>query len=118
MGEIGKLYNLSKLREMLNGDENAVITMIKKFIKTTPMFLSELNKYTKEGDYESAKKMLYNVNFSLDILGITTLRDELKHIEQMTTDKNKSAELNDLISKLNIICDKVLLQLEDYLHEN
>jgi len=118
MEGLGKLYNLSKLRDMLDGDENAVITMIKKFIKTTPLFLSELNEYTKSGDFESAKKMLYNVNFSLDILGITSLRDELRHIEQYTTDKNKSEELRSLINKLNAICDKVLYQLEEYLHEN
>jgi hypothetical protein len=118
MEGMGKLYNLSKLREMLEGDENAVISMIKKFIKTTPMFLNELNDFTKQGDFESAKKMLYNVNFSLDILGITSLRDELRHIEQYTTDKNKSEELKALIKKLNNICDKVLSQLEEYLHEN
>ena len=118
MESLGKLYNLSKLREMLDGDENAVITMIKKFIKTTPMFLNELNENIKKGDNESAKKMLYNVNFSLDILGITTLRDELRHIEQYTEDKKQSSELSELISKLNNICDKVLAQLEDYLHEN
>ena len=118
MDGLGKLYNLAKLRDMMDGDENAVIAMIKKFIKTTPMFLTELNEFTKLGDYESAKKMLYNVNFSLDILGITSLRDELRHIEQYTEDKTKSEELRGLINKLNGICDKVLYQLEEYLHEN
>jgi hypothetical protein len=118
MPGLEKLYNLSKLREMLDGDEQAVIALVKKFIKTTPMFLTELSEFTSKGDYENAKKMLYNVNFSLDILGITTLRDELRNIEKFTTDKTKSQELRELIIKLNQICDRVLAQLEDYLHEN
>lgn len=118
MEGIGRLYNLNNLRNMLDGDEMAVIIMIKKFIKTTPLFLSELSKYTNEGDFESAKKMLYNVNFSLDILGITSLRDELKHIDKITTQKVMSKELKELIAKLDVICDRVLIQLEEYLHEN
>jgi hypothetical protein len=118
MESLEKLYNLAKLREMLDGDEVAVISMVKKFIKTTPLFLNELTEYTKKGDYEKARKMLYNVNFSLDILGITSLRDELKFIEQYTSDFTKSNELKDLIDKLEIICEKVFSQLEEYLHEN
>lgn len=118
MESLEKLYNLAKLREMLDGDEIAVISMVKKFIKTTPLFLFELTEYTRKGDYERARKMLYNVNFSLDILGITSLRDELRHIEQYTSDITKSDELKELIEKLGVICDKVLVQLEQYLHEN
>ena len=59
-----KLYDLTKLREMLDGNENAVNTMVKKFINSTTQFLAELNKYARTRDNLMVRKLLYNLNFS------------------------------------------------------
>lgn len=104
---VEKMYNLTKLREMLDGNEDAVMIMVNKFIKTIPVFLTELNDNIKAGDLERVKKVLYNINFSLDILGIHELKDELRFIEQITSDKSRHNELKLLMNKLNTTCNRV-----------
>ncbi len=113
-----KLYNLAKLREMLDGNDNAVSSMVNKFIKTIPQFLSELNIYVKNSDYERARKILYNVNFSMDILGITAYKEELRNIEEYTSDTSKSNELKQLAKKLNLTFKEVVNQLQEDLQDD
>jgi hypothetical protein len=112
-----KLYNLAKLREMLDGNENAVVSMVDKFIKTIPQFIFELNDHIKNSDFEMARKILYNINFSLDILGITVYKNELRKIEEYTSNISKANELKQLTKKLNTTFKEVATQLKEDLKE-
>jgi hypothetical protein len=113
-----KLYDLAKLSEMLDANEIAVNTFVKKFINTTPHLLSDLNESSKKKNYPMIRKALYNINFSFEILGINALKNDFKNIELFTTDKSKFNELLKLINKINNLFDKVLKQLEDENFEN
>lgn len=109
-----KIYKLDKLKEMLFNDDKALDMMIKRFINTTNSSLEELNKALNEGNYRLAKRLLYNINLSLNILGIEEIHKDLQYIELIEKEILYKDELKKLINKTKNICNKLFNQLSNY----
>ena len=107
-----KFYDLTNLKEMLDGDKAAVKKMIKIFLDTTPNNLSELNNSYKSNDLDIVGKLAHKLKSSIDIFNITELKSEIRKIEKYAKDKINIDELPAHIGKLNSILSNVIKQVE------
>lgn len=116
MENTNKLFDLSTLREMLEGDNAVLNTMLIKFVEISPKLLAEINTSFENNDLEKVRKIAHDIKPTIDILNINELKAEIRLIEKNSADKDKREELRQLITKLNDIYTKVLNQIAQIIY--
>ena len=104
-------YNLQKLNEMSRGNMGFVQKMLHLFVDTTPQYLNEINTLFKENDIDGLKKVAHKMKPSIDNMGITAIRQEIRDIEHFDDD-GPQEELQVLVEKVNEILQEVVKQLK------
>ncbi len=107
-----KMYNLKKLSHMLNGNIQEQKRMIGMFLKITPNLLKELNENYEQENLEKVKTLAHKMKPSIDILGISSLTNEIRLIEKLAEEQKQSHELSSLISLLNKNMAKTIEQMQ------
>ena len=110
---IRALYDLKKLNEMSRGDHDFVIKMVNIFIDTTPTYLKQINSFYKEMDIISINKIAHKMKPSIEIMGITILRQDIRALEQYTLGNNVDNTLKILIDKVINVLSEVVSQLKE-----
>lgn len=108
-----KLFDLSTLSEMLDGDKAALNMMLTKFVELSPRLLEDINNSYNDKNFDKVKKIAHEMKPSIDILNIEELKTDIRLIEQSAVDSSKHEELRILISKLNNIYSQVLNEIGD-----
>lgn len=108
MNTSDKLYDLSTLQELLEGDEDALNMMLKKLVEISPKLLNEINNSFKKHELENVRKIAHEMKPSIDILNIYELKTDIRLIEKDALEKDKMEELRQLITRLNEIYTVVL----------
>ncbi|MBN3035167.1 MAG: Hpt domain-containing protein [Bacteroidales bacterium] len=112
-----RLYDLSNLDEMLGGDKDAKLQMIKIFLQATPESLSEMNKCFGKNDLEGISKLAHKLKSSIDIFCIMDIKQDIRRLENITRDQVNTDEVPDLIEKINTILHETFLQVASYKEE-
>jgi HPt (histidine-containing phosphotransfer) domain-containing protein len=108
MDYTNNLYDLSTLQDMLEGDEEALNMMLKKFVEVSPGLLKDINTSFKNNDLEKVRKIAHEIKPTIDILNINELKTDIRKIEKGSLDQDKIEELRQLITRLNEIYTVVL----------
>jgi len=86
-----KLYDLNMIRSVSGGDEAFIKKMILLFIETVPQNVKELVDATGNKNWEQVAKMAHKLKSTIDSMGIRSLHDQIRRIEQQA----KKAEQTD-----------------------
>ncbi|NJO03941.1 MAG: Hpt domain-containing protein [Bacteroidia bacterium] len=115
--DVPQLYDLSKLRKMVDNDQEMINKMIDMFLKNTPDLLNEMKAFWHKGEIERLSKLAHKLKSSINLMGISTLYDNIRSIEKFAAESNpeQQAQLPDLMKELNEIMEKVLVQIRQTL---
>lgn len=111
----GRLYDLSKLREMAGDDEAFVVRMVRMFLEQTPESLNNINQQYETGDLTQVRKLSHKMKPSIDFMGVESLKNEVRQIEAIADEGDPNNALPELLEKLNRIGLQVCIQLEQEL---
>ncbi len=110
--EVGKLYDLTSLKEISRGNEAFVKKMLHLFIEQVPAALSEINNSFEQSDFLAIKKAAHRIKPSIDSLGINSLKSVVRQIETLALENKHSEELTRLLQQFNSNLKKVITALK------
>ena len=96
-----KIVNLDYLNDMSDGDRNLILEMIELFISEVPGYLSLMNEYLNQKNWESLGKLAHKAKASASIMGMNDLADDLKKLEHQTREGTNSDEYPDQVQNIN-----------------
>jgi HPt (histidine-containing phosphotransfer) domain-containing protein len=105
-------YNLNHLRDLLDGDEEALRNMIRVFASSSPDILAELNRHFQTENWESLANTAHKLKSSIDLFDISELRASIREIESLAKAGSGSAAVQPLIDRLNVVMQLVFDDLE------
>ncbi len=77
------IYNLDKINEMAEGDEDFITSVISVFLEEVPEDLESLEKAISRKDYENIYKLAHKIKPNVDILGMEQTRAKALEIETL-----------------------------------
>lgn len=106
------LYDLSQLHELSSGNPEFVEKMVGMFLSLTPELIQRLNKGLQEKDYPEIKAAAHKMKPSIDMMGITSLSQKIRTLEQYAAAESHTAEIPGLIKETEEILSTVMTQLK------
>ncbi len=101
------IYSLDKLKEMADGDEDFVLSVITVFLEEVPQDLEDLEKAIEAGDYENVYQLAHKIKPNVDLLGMEQTRAIALEIETL----GKSADNKDQIETKFPVLKQDILQV-------
>jgi|GEM_PF-244382 len=108
-----KYINLSGLKELSHGDEGFIQKMLQLFTDQATQTLTEIRNAYANNQMEQVKKIAHRIKPSIDTLGITALKDDIRDIEKNADIYGQSEKLFQLIEKVEIILANVLDEIKN-----
>jgi len=107
--EEGALYDLSKLYEISRGNEGFVKKMLTLFCQQGPATVKQISESYNRLDFDKIKADAHRLKPSIDNLGISRLRNEIREIEKLAIDRERSPRFEYLVNYL----EKTVLEVTD-----
>ncbi len=108
-----KLYNLEQIELMSGGNTEFVEKMVHLFIDLTPELMNRIKTGLIEGNYEEIKSASHKMKPSIDMMGIVSLKNEIRNIERMAMEHADIMTMKNAVTFLSETLSKVLEQLRD-----
>lgn len=110
------IYNLDKINEMADGDQDFINSVISVFLEEVPQDLSDLEKAIGNSDYENVYKLAHKIKPNVDLLGMEQARATALEIETMGKNADKSARIEQLFPLLKKDIQQVITELKNDFH--
>ncbi|MEX0314475.1 MAG: Hpt domain-containing protein [Allomuricauda sp.] len=101
------IYNLDKVNEMAEGDQDFITSVVSVFLEEVPMDLESLEKAIEARDYENVYKLAHKIKPNVDLLGMEQTRATALEIETL----GKTTTSIDEIEKKFPLLKKDVLQV-------
>lgn len=76
-----RLYDLTALREMVSGNTDFVLTLVKIFIDTVPANSSELLQASHEGNWDMVSKLAHKLKSTVDMMRMSQITQDIRTLE-------------------------------------
>lgn len=86
-------YNLAKVYEISDNDNEFVLQIANLFITDIPEDLTQVKEGIEEKDYQKAYSFAHKIKPTLDLLGMTVAFEEILMIEDWTKKQGKRKEI-------------------------
>ena len=106
------IYNLDKINEMAEGDEDFITSVVSVFLEEVPEDLEGLEKAIAERDYENVYKLAHKIKPNVDILGMEQTRAIALEIETMGKNTASFAEIEEKFPMLKKDVLQVVAELK------
>ena len=116
MNDKFKYVKLNYLEELSNGNNEFIFEIINIFIHQVPEFISNMNKFLKDGNYESLSREAHTAKSSALIFNLQETADVLKKIEITANENNKNtipALLQKADTDLTMACRELTAYIEE-----
>lgn len=77
------IYNLEKINEMAEGDQDFVLSVISVFLDEVPQDLEELEKAIAQQHFDDVYKLAHKIKPNVDLLGMEQTRATALEIETL-----------------------------------
>jgi len=108
----GKLYSLDQLEAMSSGDEAFINKMVDMFIHMTPEAVDRMVTALAEDDLEDLGSAAHKIKPSIDMMGITSLRQKIRDLEQWGKNRLNVDQIPDLLNEVIETLNGVIQQLK------
>jgi HPt (histidine-containing phosphotransfer) domain-containing protein len=109
-----RLYDLAQLRELAGGNEEFVQKMVHMFITMVPEFTGRIKDSLHQEDYEDIGSAAHKLKPSIDMLGILSLKQKIRDLEQSGKKREHldhlPALMAEIIQELGRVCDQLANQ--------
>lgn len=110
--ENADLYSISMIENVCQGNHSMIADMLKAFIKQVPVTVKDIKAAYRAKDFQSIYAAAHNIKPNIDILGINSLKENIRQIESCATREKNGNELLHLITVLDTTLFKVVEQLK------
>jgi CheY-like chemotaxis protein len=107
-----KLYDLSLVRSISEGDTEFLKKMVNLFIKTVPQNVEELRKALQTENWDQVRKMAHKLKSTVDSMGVKIIRDEIRLVESNAKDLISLDEIPGLVQKIEQVIGQCIEQLQ------
>jgi HPt (histidine-containing phosphotransfer) domain-containing protein len=107
------LYDLSKLQAISRGNEQFIQKMLRVFRNESIAAVQQIKEAYNNNDVEKIKTTAHRIKPSVYNMGISSLTEYILQLESFDITTNSKDVLLSLISKLDEVINKVVMQLEE-----
>lgn len=108
---VEKVSNLGYLSETMGGNKKLIKEIMGVFLKQAPDELANLNEAVINKNYLKIKNVTHTMKSSASIMGIYSLSDILKEMEELARIGTNIEKIKLLNSKLNSICNQAIEEI-------
>jgi HPt (histidine-containing phosphotransfer) domain-containing protein len=107
------IYNLDKIREMAEGDEEFIQSVISVFLEEVPEDLGGLETAVLTGDYEQIYKLSHKIKPNVDLLGMEGTRALALEMETMGKNQENLEGIRERFPRFKNDVDQVISELKN-----
>jgi PAS domain S-box-containing protein len=96
----GPLYDLSMVRSVSGGDEVFIKKMVHLFIETVPPGVADLQDALQKQEWQRIGKVAHKLKSTIDSMGISALRDDIRQIENNGRHQKDTALLPPVVDRV------------------
>ena len=108
-----KVCDLTSLSEMMLGKKHLILDIIDSFLKQAPEELLNIELAVQNGDFPKIKNSAHTMKSSVLIMGISSLSPVLSEIESLGGLATGITKIEELNSRLKLICKSAIEELEN-----
>lgn len=102
------LYDLSQLKNVAQGNQQFVDKMIRIFLQQAPISVQEINKAFGAHDFNKIMQVAHKIKPMIDMMGITSLKKEVKLLAKESYQDKDLKELEILVSHFTNMVNQVI----------
>jgi len=106
------IYNLDKIREMAEGDEEFIQSVISVFLEEVPEDLGGLETAVGSGDYEQIYKLSHKIKPNVDLLGMENTRALALEMETLGKNRENLEGIRERFPRLKKDVEQVIIELQ------
>lgn len=106
------IYNLDKINEMAEGDEDFINSVISVFLEEVPQDLEQLENALEQKDYEQVYKLAHKIKPNVDLLGMEQTRAIALQIETLGKSSSNMNEIQEVFPILKKDIHQVVSELK------
>ena len=106
------IYNLDKINEMADGDEDFILSIVGVFLEEVPQDLADLEDALANGDKESSYKLAHKLKPNMDIMGLEAARVAALEIETIGKNNGSLDDMRTQLPKLQHDINTVIAELK------
>ena len=107
------IYNLDKINEMADGDEEFISSVISVFLEEVPHDLQGLEKAVEEQNYEQVYQLAHKIKPNVDLLGMEQTRAVALQIETLGKNSANMSEIKEVFPILKKDIHQVVTELKN-----
>lgn len=107
------IYNLDKIQEMADGDEEFITSVIAVFLEEVPADINELERAMALKDYDAVYKLAHKIKPNVDLLGMEQTRSVALQIETLGRKGENKEEIERLVPLLKKDIHQVVSELKN-----
>jgi HPt (histidine-containing phosphotransfer) domain-containing protein len=106
------IYNLDKINEMADGDEDFISSVISVFLEEVPQDLEGLESALEEQNHEQVYQLAHKIKPNVDLLGMEQTRATALQIETLGKNAANISEIRDVFPVLKKDIHQVVSELK------
>ncbi len=106
------IYNLDKINEMAEGDQDFVTSVVSVFLDEVPADLEGLENAIADRDYENVYKLAHKIKPNVDLLGMEQTRATALEIETLGKNSGNISEVEEKFPMLKKDVLQVISELK------
>lgn len=107
------IYNLDKIREMAEGDEEFIQSVITVFLEEVPEDLGGLETAVGSGDYGQIYKLSHKIKPNVDLLGMEDTRALALEMETMGKNEENLDGIRERFPRFKKDVEQVISELKN-----
>ena len=107
------IYNLDKIREMAEGDEEFIQSVISVFLEEVPEDLGWLETAVGSGNYEQIYQLSHKIKPNVDLLGMEPTRALALEMETMGKNQENLEGIRERFPRLKKDVEQVISELKN-----
>ncbi len=106
------IYNLDKINEMAEGDNEFVHSVISVFLEEVPQDLQKLEEALQASNYEMVYQLAHKIKPNVDLLGMEQTRAAALEIETLGKSAANMSEIERVFPNLKKDIEQVVSELK------
>ncbi|MCP4977729.1 MAG: Hpt domain-containing protein [Maribacter sp.] len=106
------IYNLDKINEMADGDEEFINSVISVFLEEVPQDLEGLENALEQQNHEQVYQLAHKIKPNVDLLGMEQTRATALQLETLGKKEANMNEIRDLFPVLKKDIHQVVSELK------
>jgi len=107
------IYNLDKLNEMADGDQDFIESVISVFLEEVPVDLEALEVALKEKNHESVYQLAHKIKPNVDLLGMEQTRAAALQMETLGKEAANMEDIEKILPALKADILQVIGELKN-----